>query len=128
MLTQERIDEIKARDAAATPGPWQWRYYGGKEDPQLTAPHSGLLCIMDFVRRGMHGAEPRFAERTKNDRGGIMRSFSEWWKRDMNHALLPDASFIAHSRQDVTDLLAEVERLQGVVSTQQKAIEDIRSN
>lgn len=26
MLTQERIDEIKARVAAATPGPWQTRF------------------------------------------------------------------------------------------------------
>lgn len=41
-----------------TPGPWAW--FGSKEGVYLATTHSGRRYVMDFVRKGMNGAQPRF--------------------------------------------------------------------
>lgn len=90
------VEALRRAAEAATPGPWQWRYYGNREGPDLVAAHSGMLYVMGFVRKGMNNAEPVFAERQKRDgrwTAGLMRKFTEWWKRD--EKLAPDAVFIA---------------------------------
>ncbi len=73
-MTQERIAEIKAREAKATPGPYHVNF-----------------------------KEIRSAD-------GVPIAYPA------DHYLVEDAKanalFIAHARQDVPDLLAEVERLQ----------------
>lgn len=85
---------------AHTPGPWEWRTNGARI--YLRTVHRGGLYIMDFVRRGMQGAQPRFAVWQGDDReklGGIMTPASEFDFR--NH---PDARLIASA----PDLLAVI--------------------
>jgi len=56
-----------------TAGPWIWRWRGGHLT--LETPDRGCLIVMDFVRKGMAGAVPRFALWDGEDRqplGGIM--------------------------------------------------------
>lgn len=45
-----------------TPGPWAW--FGGKHGVYLATTHSGRRYVMDFVRKGMNGAQPRFQPTT----------------------------------------------------------------
>ena len=50
--------EVKAMLDGATPGPWEW---GGHPDNlKLQTVHHGKLYVMDFVRKGFSGAQPRF--------------------------------------------------------------------
>ncbi len=70
-----------------TPGPWSWREQSIRL--MLAATHSGLLIVMDFVRRGMSGAQPRFAERSEADVGGLMLKATE-----LNLAKCPDVLLI----------------------------------
>jgi hypothetical protein len=101
-----------------TPGPWQWRRFAkGERAPFLEAPHSGLLLVMDFIRRGMNGAQPRFATWDGKERGrmgGIMVPADK-----LNLAEHPDAKLIAAA----PDLLAacvaaltEINRLQAALT------------
>jgi len=56
-----------------TPGPWDW--YDNGHGAYLGTPHSGHLIVMDFARKGMNGAQPRFATwkgDTRERMGGIM--------------------------------------------------------
>lgn len=62
-----------------TPGPWQWCHQDGLRGAYLATPNRGRLYVMDFVRKGMQHAAPRFAhwkgitEGTERERfGGIM--------------------------------------------------------
>src|SRR5262252_3745295 len=55
--------------------------------PILVSTVSGIPIVMDFVRAGMQGAEPRFGKRTDN-LGGRMVPLSEW------PDLPPDAALI----------------------------------
>ncbi len=76
-----------------TPGPWEWRLIS---DGALTLVHpfKGMLIVMDFVRRGMRGAEPRFATWNGDERanmGGIMVPVSKM----QNPADHPDLRLIA---------------------------------
>jgi hypothetical protein len=66
----------------------------------LATPHSGRLIVMDFVRHGMHGAQPRFAVMDDNlprgRRGGILYSAAELIKKHQDQLLShPDACLIA---------------------------------
>lgn len=74
-----------------TPGPWQWAFRG--DTIYLLHPMRGHLTVMDFVRQGMNGAQPRFAVRKGDERenmGGLMVKGCE-----MKLADHPDARLIA---------------------------------
>lgn len=58
-----------------TPTPWTWQDFG--RGPILVSSASGRPIVMDFVRQGMNGAEPRFGKRT-DSMGGIMVPLSKW--------------------------------------------------
>ena len=51
-----------------TPGPWAWFGNAGSNQVYLATTHSGRRFIMDFVRWGMRGAQPRF----QPERGGMI--------------------------------------------------------
>lgn len=110
-IDPERLAALRAVAEAATPGPWQWRNYDST-GPDLVAAHSGMLYVMGFARLGMNYAQPTFAEREKKNgrwTGGLMRKFSEWWKRD--EKLAPDARFIAaFDPSTALALIAQAER------------------
>ncbi len=74
-----------------TKGPWQWCIRTDGEI-YLATPHSGHLIVMDFVRRGMQGGQPRFATWKGDERenmGGIMVPATQ-----MNVSQNPDAKLI----------------------------------
>lgn len=117
------VEEIRARAAGATPGPWLW---DGTMPPnghvQLMSDTSGRPLVMGFTRLGSRGGQPEFATGRDNaDPGwsgaGIMRPAIELALTDgrCHRPLLaiqnPDAEFIARARQDVDDLLAEIDHL-----------------
>jgi len=111
-MTREELDAIKAREAAATPGPWAWE--ANSRSKHLMLWNSRRDIVMDFTRYGTSGASPRF------NVDGIMRRADELARSypGLEHHIgydnyidHPDAKFIAHAKQDVSALAAEVERL-----------------
>lgn len=84
------IEAIRARIEAATPGPWEWnksRFYNG---------YSGIT--------GKDNAEVLFPNHCNDGDDG-----AAWFEDFPNDA---DRDFIAHAREDIPTLIAEIERLQ----------------
>lgn len=82
-LSPEREAEIRARAEAATPPAWD---FFDEESGSLvvhTEPHGDTVCVVDSRAYNTHASTDGVA----------------------------DAEFIAHSRADVPDLLAEIDRL-----------------
>lgn len=52
-----------------TPGPWAWFGNASSNSIYLATTHSGRRYIMDFVRWGFNGAQPRFQP---SGRGGMI--------------------------------------------------------
>jgi len=47
-------------DVKHTPGPWAWFGNAGSNSVYLATQHGGRRFVMDFVRWGFKGAQPRF--------------------------------------------------------------------
>ena len=132
------ISAIRQRAEAATPGPWQWFGNTDVNDIYLATVRWGRQIVMMFERWGMQSAQPTFIEgRTWKANPGDSLDFDlgcgakkakdlavfevapkatrrddpKVYRADVSGLRSPDATFIAHSRQDVADLLAEVDRL-----------------
>lgn len=89
-MTPHLTDIEVAATQEPTKGPWYWRKMGNHLS--LVAAHSGTLIVMDFVRKGMNGAEPRFAIR-RDSMGGLMVNSSQLCEMlDIDH---PDARLIS---------------------------------
>jgi hypothetical protein len=79
-----------------TPGPWLWtNAHDGRI--YLYTPRNGHCIVMDFVRKGTQGAQPRFSDRGDNPLGGVMHKATE-----IDIYSNPDARLIAAA----PDLLA----------------------
>lgn len=66
------IDEIRAdRGAGMDPKHGEWIWHGQPDHLSLATAYGGRRYVMDFVRKGMRGAQPRFQV------GGIMCSASD---------------------------------------------------
>lgn len=116
------IDEIRARAAAATPGPWCWTATK-RGEVDLVAAVSGIPYVMGFRRHGMNGAQPVFADgrdmAQPGWRSGLMRTVAEIgatpahlaWPQQRVEIANPDATFLTAVRADVETLLAEIDRL-----------------
>lgn len=85
-MTESELAEIERREQAATPGPW--RHSGN----YITPPYSPDYRYKITQLGG-----------TKESPGLIARNDAR---------LIPDVQFIAHAREDIPKLLAEVRRLQ----------------
>ena len=121
-----------------TPGPWEWGGY--PDNIKLQTVHHGKLYVMDFVRKGFSGAQPRFQPKgsggmTKadellqfcvGDRSIVgeksARADGSVYRMDVRGIDHPDASFIAAARDLVPTLAAERdalraerERLRGIL-------------
>ncbi|MGW1682474.1 hypothetical protein [Saccharopolyspora sp. NPDC002376] len=143
MTTTDRLDEIKARAAAATPGPWGWFGNTDVRHIYLSTKYWGRQIVMDFARWGMQSARPRFADgrtfsrspQSWHDFGssGLMvdadqlarfevapnatsRTDRRVYRADISGIRNPDATFIEHSRADVDWLVAEVDRLRAAIA------------
>lgn len=103
-MTAARRAAIKARSDAATPGPWvvdlpDWGECNGISSKNGTQILNAGSCIPD--------------PQTAVDYGGTVHD----WKEeiyDYGVHKWDDAVFIAHARQDIPDLLAEVELWQRI--------------
>jgi hypothetical protein len=93
-MNEKRLNEIKARAEAATPGEWQY-----------------IACeSADWLLGNMRPIETLEELSTQVD---LLNPYSD------HEFSEEDLAFIAHARQDVPDLVAEVERLRA-------ALEEIR--
>lgn len=115
-MTPERLEEIRARHALATPGPYRWAGYAPNHTISLDSTTTGNE-VLGFRRWGMSSAQPVFCTR------GLLCAASEMLapdsapeRRRISKIEHPDAEAIAHSWQDVDDLLAEVDRLRAMVA------------
>lgn len=79
------LEEIKAREKAATAGPWN-RYGWGPMHDAVTPWEGANGWIANRIAR-------------------VKRAYGR----------IHDAEFIAHARTDIPDLIAEVERLRGIL-------------
>lgn len=89
-------------DREHTPTPWRWQDFG--RGLVLVSTASGKPIVMDFVRQGMNGAEPRFGRRT-DSMGGVMVPLSKWEQAP------PDMEFMVRAANDYD---ADKEALRGV--------------
>ncbi len=106
----ERLSEIRARCEAATPGPWYWDAIDAHKRICL---ESARWKVMDFARYGMYGAAPRFLVDGIMERAdSLLKSIpgKEHHRGFDNYIDHPDAAFIAHAREDIPYLLAELEQ------------------
>lgn len=127
-MNKDKIQAIEARASAATKGPWQW--YGNTKfgDCHLATKTGGRVFVMGFSRWKMTSAQPEFQLRFDNGDGimcklsdltdpglglpqGMGPVFEAPHRQDFVGIAHPDAEFIAHSRQDVDDLLEDNRRL-----------------
>lgn len=112
-MNAAQLEAVRARHGAATPGPWRWADWscilGNKENPfrrdHLTVDLTGA------------GHEPRVLG--KEELVGVLVMKADYCGPDRDE----DGAFLAHSWQDTRDLLAEVDRLRGVVTAVNELIE-----
>lgn len=126
-ITPEKLDQLENNARGATPGPWQW--YGNTKmcEIYLATVDRGRTFVMDFVRWGMRGAQPRFQLRkeglgimyplgdlakTQDPDGPVFEATHRKQFAGIGH---PDARHIAASSPDVVlALVAEVRKLSKV--------------
>lgn len=116
----DRLEAIKARRDAATPGPWYWggniTFPGGID---LRARVSNTPIVMNFRRSG-NGGEPCFWKRDPRKDPALHGEYQR--ARDIAVREVPyrgdvvrldnaDAEFIAHARADINWLVDEAEAL-----------------
>lgn len=122
-MDSKYLEEIKAREQAATKGPWNWNVATANKNVDLENLRDK---VMNFTRYGTNGAAPRFnvdgiMERADNLTKSIPgmehhRGFDDY----INH---PDAIFIANSRTDIPALIEQHEKDQQQIATLKKALE-----
>lgn len=110
--TTERLAEIEARWAEATPGPWAW--HGNERNHNVYLIQEYGQTVMALRRWGMQKAQPAFtvnhflkaaSDMLETDHNGVIWS--------MNH---PDARAIAAAPDDVAYLLAELRAAREVIA------------
>lgn len=132
MNDADPIEVIRRRAEAATPGPWGWFGNIKHGGPYLATQHGGRVFVMQFARLGMRDAQPVFQVRDDPDhpdwghmvKGADLAIYEADHRDDIKGFDNPDAEFIAHSREDVADLLTEVDRLRQCVGDALWALED----
>lgn len=116
-ITDEFINEQRAIAAKATPRPWKW--YNG-EQTYLYTLKNGRCFVMDFVRKGMQRAQPRFSDRGNSPLGGVMYPASE-----LNLDTHPDARYIVEAANNYPDALDEIEQLRAEVTALRAVLDPI---
>lgn len=105
-----RLDEIEARLAAATPGPWAWR---NTTEPYLMGLRTRI--VMAFRRMGTQGAQPQF-----RDEHGLLVDAG---KENLND--FPDAVLIAHTPGDLSALVELARRVEAVLDDHESTNEQV---
>lgn len=100
-LTAEQIAEIAARAEAATKGPWG-TYNDG----------TGLIDIAADLQDTGHGYRcRRYVGQLEADQIDNDPTHTDWDEDQDRAQVAADAAFVAHAREDVPALLADLERL-----------------
>lgn len=68
-MTEINFVQLEADVEASLKGPWSWT--GSPDNLKLSTTHSGRVYVMDFVRKGFNGAQPRFQPKRK---GGMIKA------------------------------------------------------
>ena len=105
-LTDQQLDDIDARQKAATPGPWGVYQYGGDSLIEIAADLEDTGCGYQARRTVCRFDE----EPLDNDPTHREWTADEYWAQ-----VQADARFIAHAPEDVDALVAEVRRLRAVL-------------
>jgi hypothetical protein len=106
-LTTQQLDEIDARHKAATPGPWGVYEFGGGTAIDIAADLQDTGCGYR-ARREICRLED---EPLDND-----PTHREWTAEEDWAQVQADSVFVAHAREDVPALIAEVRRLRDRVA------------
>lgn len=129
-----KIEAIKARLSAATPGPWRWWGNVDTRQIQLTTVGRGVMTIMAFQRWGMQRAAPAFFRRTpdmpygwngKQESVGDIAVREVPYRGDLVRLNNPNAELIAHAPSDIEFLLGEVDRLRAELNTARAETEEV---
>ena len=125
-----------------TPGPWEWGGY--PDNIKLQTVHHGKLYVMDFVRKGFSGAQPRFQPKGSGgmtkadellqfcvvDRSIVgeksARADGNVYRMDVRGIDHPDARFIAASRELVPALAAERDEADRRAGAAEREMADLR--
>ncbi len=123
------IEAIRARLAAATPGPWRWELNRKHHTVEICGGlPAGLFdkTVVAFRRYGMKGAAPEFwhwgeggkwlGEPQRADELAVAypgREHHAGWCANIDH---PDARLIATAPTDIAFLLGEIDRLRDGLS------------
>jgi hypothetical protein len=99
MITQQYLDEIKARVSKTTVAPWVASIEGRDHE---SGSH--------FIMTGIPAGENIWQEKRGED-------------LEIIGATIDDLDFIAHARQDIPALIAEVERLHRLLTSKDEANE-----
>lgn len=115
VLTEEQCAEIRKRANAATFGPWRW--FGSPMYPYLATVTGGRVYVMRFERSGMRSAMVSWqGGRASSELHGMVKTKDlaikeRDYRDDLERIDHPDAELIAHSRQDIEDLLDTIDAL-----------------
>lgn len=142
------LEQVRRREAKATPGPWRWFGNTDFHDIYLATSRFGRQFVMQFRRWGMRGAQPVFSDGRKwrpdpastmdfiagegmtpasempvyeVAPGATQRRDDRVYRADLAGIRNPDADFIAHSREDVRLLLEVIADLQSELRDAQAA-------
>lgn len=110
-MDEKRVVEIRARAEAATSGPWT----AGEctpFSPKQKSPFDESGAFIYGPDGNGYSSDPVVVGGHQDEQGGAVG------------VLLPeDAEFIAHARQDIPDLLVEVERLREIRDVAETIVE-----
>ena len=134
-MSKVDLEELERIAKAARPGPWQW--YGNTKmyDVCLATVDRGREFVMDFVRWGMAGAQPRFQidhrmvtlGELAADEHALGPKFEVSYRRQFAGIGHPDARHIAANDPSTTlALIARIRELEGAftVVTEQMVSND----
>lgn len=128
-ISESELIELERKARSATPGPWKWFGNTKMHEVYLATVNRGRIFVMDFVRWGMRGAQPRFQVRLDGT-DGVMRTLGELGatghplgprfeashRRQFSGIGHPDAEHIAANSPDITiKLIARIRELEGHV-------------
>ena len=137
-MTSERLDEIRARCEKASPGPWRVspdlrpdivnekvrkakneleraiRVYDSMVKKDQIKFKNGAM-VFSPPGSGYWGEGQIVKDMSKSI--GYVCELAKYWSD--NHSNIDDAEFIAHAREDIPALLAEIDRLHGLLADRQ---------
>jgi hypothetical protein len=111
-LTTQQLDEIAARADAATRGPWG--FYDGDN-------YADVAADLEQTSRGSYSYRQKIAQ-LEDENYWDDPAHEDHDEERAPEQMAANAAFIAHAREDVPALLAEIRRLQTELA---KAAEDV---